>query len=74
MYVEWRRMLGTGTRRRQQTSRALEAKTRLMRWYEPLLVPGLLQTAAYAAAIMRCVIDFYGVPDDLEAGVRARME
>lgn len=26
MYVEWRRMLGTGTRRRQNISRILEAK------------------------------------------------
>lgn len=33
MYVEWRRMLGTGTRRRQNASRTLEAQTRLMRWY-----------------------------------------
>ncbi|MFL6141748.1 MAG: helix-turn-helix domain-containing protein [Labedaea sp.] len=74
MYVEWRRMLGTGTRRRQQTSRTLEAQTRLMRWYEPLLVPGILHTAEYAAAIMRRVIDFYQIPDDLDAGVSARME
>lgn len=45
-----------------------------MRWYEPVLVPGILQTAEYAAAVMRRVIDFYGIPDDLEAGVAARME
>lgn len=74
MYVEWRRMLGTGTRRRQQASRALEAQTALMRWYEPLLIPGILHTAEYATAILRRVIDFYQVPDDLEAGVAARME
>ena len=74
MYVEWRRMLGTGTRRRQQASRTLEAKTRLMRWYEPLLVPGILHTAEYAEAVLRKVIEFYEVPDDLDAGVAARME
>lgn len=74
MYVEWRRMLGTGTRRRQQASRILEAKTRLMRWYEPLLVPGILHTAEYAEAVMRRVIEFYDIPDDLDAGVAARME
>ena len=45
-----------------------------MRWYEPVLVPGILHTAEYAAAVMRRVIDFYEVPDDLEAGVAARME
>jgi transcriptional regulator with XRE-family HTH domain len=74
MCVEWRRMLGTGTKRRQVASINLEAQTRLMRWYEPLLVPGMLHTAEYAASVMARVIDFYGVPDDLDAGVAARME
>jgi hypothetical protein len=74
MYVEWRRMLGTGTRRRQRVSHDLEAQTRLMRWYEPLLVPGILHTVEYATAVMRRVIDFYQIHDDLDAGVAARME
>ncbi|MFC0533322.1 helix-turn-helix domain-containing protein [Phytohabitans kaempferiae] len=74
MYVEWRRMLNTGTRRRQEASIALEAETKLFRWYEPVLVPGILHTAEYAAAVLSRVIDFYGIPDDLEAGVAARME
>jgi transcriptional regulator with XRE-family HTH domain len=74
MYVEWRRTLGTGTRRRQQASRTLEARTRLMRWYEPLLIPGILHTAEYAETVMRRVIKFYEIPDDLDAGVSARME
>ena len=74
MYVEWRRMLGTGTRRRQKTSLELEAQTRLLRWYEPLLIPGILHTVEYATAVMRRVIDFYQIPDDLDAGVAARME
>lgn len=50
------------------------AKTRLMRWYEPLLVPGILHTAEYAHAVMRRVIEFYDIPDDLDAGVAERME
>jgi len=74
MYVEWRRMLGTGTRRRQQASHALEAQTRLMRWYEPVLMPGILHTAEYAAAVMARIIDFYKIPHDLDAGLAARME
>lgn len=74
MYVEWRRMLEVGTRRRQHASLELEAKTKLLRWYEPILVPGILHTAEYAAAVMRQVIDFYGIPDDLDAGVAKRME
>lgn len=74
MYVEWRRVVGTGTRRRQEVSQELEAQTKLMRWYEPTLVPGILQTAEYAAAILAPLIEFYDIPDDLEAGVGARME
>lgn len=74
MYVEWRRMLGSGTRRRQHASRRLESNTKLMRWYEPALVPGILQTAEYAHEVMRRVIEFYDVPDDLDAGVAERME
>jgi transcriptional regulator with XRE-family HTH domain len=74
MYIEWRRMLRVGTRRRQETSIALEAHTGLFRWYEPVLAPGILHTAEYAAAVMARVIDFYEIPNDLEAGVAARME
>jgi hypothetical protein len=73
MYIEWRRMLEVGTRR-QHASKTLEAQTTLMRWFEPMLIPGILHTAAYARAVMRRVIDFYRIPDDLEAGVAARME
>ncbi len=74
MYVEWRRRLRTGTRRRQEALIQLEAETTLFSWYEPVLIPGLLHTAEYAAAVLRQVIAFYEVPDDLEAGVAARME
>jgi DNA-binding XRE family transcriptional regulator len=74
MYVEWRHTLGTGTRRRQQASLTLESQARQLRWYEPLLVPGILHTADYATAIMSRVVDFYQVPDDLEQGVATRME
>ncbi|MGI8312146.1 helix-turn-helix domain-containing protein [Saccharopolyspora hattusasensis] len=74
MYVEWRRMLSVGTRRRQTASRRLEAGTKLMRWYEPVLIPGILHTAEYAREVMRHVIEFYEVPDDLEDGVAERME
>ena len=74
MYVGWRRRLRIGTRRRQEKSRTLEAETALLRWFESVLVPGLLHTAADAAAVMRRVIDFYDIPDDLEAGLAARMQ
>ncbi|MCA1601167.1 MAG: helix-turn-helix transcriptional regulator [Acidobacteria bacterium] len=74
MYNEWRRTLHAGTRRRQEVSIALGAQTRLFGWYEPVLVPGILHTAEYAAAVMERVIDFYGIPDDLDSGVAARIK
>lgn len=74
MYIEWRRMLRVGTKRRQEESISLESQTGLFRWYEPVLIPGILQTAEYAAGVLARVIDFYGIPDDVDAGVAARME
>jgi transcriptional regulator with XRE-family HTH domain len=74
MYVEWRRNLYTGTKKRQEASIQIEAGTKLFRWYEPVLIPGILHTAEYAAAVLSKVISFYGIPDDLDAGVSARME
>jgi len=74
MYAEWRRKLRTGTRRRQEASIAIEAGTKLFRWFEPTLIPGIFHTSEYAAAVMRQVIDFFEIPDDLDAGVSARME
>ena len=73
-YLEWRRVLGTGTRRRQKFSVKLENESSAMRWYEPTIVPGLLQTPEYAAGILRKIISFYDIPDDLAEGVATRIE
>jgi transcriptional regulator with XRE-family HTH domain len=74
MYIEWRRTLHTGTKRRQEASIALEAETELFRWYEPMIMPGLLQTAEYAAAMLSSLVRFWNIPDDVPAGVAARMQ
>jgi transcriptional regulator with XRE-family HTH domain len=63
-YLEWRKILGTGLGRRQQKSLKLEAQ----------IVPGLLQTAEYAAAKLRRGIEFHRVTDDVENAVSKRME
>ncbi|MEV6341334.1 helix-turn-helix transcriptional regulator [Nocardia vinacea] len=73
-YLEWRRILGTGMRRPQKARLRLEADTQSMRWFELTVFPGLLQTAEYAEAILRKVIAFYGIRDDIEEGVAARIE
>ncbi|MEU1205027.1 helix-turn-helix transcriptional regulator [Nocardia sp. NPDC005825] len=73
-WLEWRRVLGTGTKRRQQASIKLEAETEIMRVYHPFLVPGLLQTAEYAEGVLRQVIEFQQVPNDIDEGVSKRLE
>ncbi|WP_324194044.1 DUF5753 domain-containing protein [Nocardia blacklockiae] len=52
----------------------LAQQTNLMRIYQPIMVPGILQTADYAAAVLRKSIDFFRIPDDLEQGVAKRLE
>ncbi|WP_416974991.1 hypothetical protein [Streptomyces sp. 4F14] len=38
------------------------------------MILGTLQTEAYATVILRQVVEFLGVPDDVPAGVAKRME
>ncbi|MFE6857796.1 helix-turn-helix domain-containing protein [Nocardia sp. NPDC057668] len=73
-YLEWRRILATGTRHRQHQSVKLEAGARQLRNWQPQVIPGLLQTADYAEAILRYGVAFYRIPDDVDAGVSKRME
>lgn len=73
-YLEWRRVLGGGIRRAQQLVMKNEAAARIIRNYEPQVIPGLLQTAEYAEAKLRSVIQFYNLPDDLDSGVSKRIE
>ncbi|WP_433601260.1 helix-turn-helix domain-containing protein [Nocardia sp. CA-135953] len=73
-YLEWRRILATGVKRRQQKSVKLEAEANSLRVYTTQVVPGLLQTAEYAEAILRRHVEFYRVPDDVEEGVSKRMD
>ena len=74
MWLEWRRTLQTGVKVRQQRSLSLYRKTKIFRVYNPTVVWGTVQTAEYAAAVFRQVIDFFEIPDDIDAGVAARME
>ena len=72
--LDWRRSLKAGTKRRQRANVTAYEKTTLFRIWEPAVVAGLLQTAAYARGVLVTVIDFYGIPDDLDEGVAARIE
>ncbi|MEV0355038.1 helix-turn-helix transcriptional regulator [Nocardia sp. NPDC050697] len=71
-YLEWRRMR---LPHRQKQSVAVAERTNLIRSFELLLVPGLLQTPPYAEAILRRVLSFYDGPnDDIGASLAARLE
>ncbi|ATL66837.1 helix-turn-helix domain-containing protein [Nocardia terpenica] len=73
-YIEWRQSLGTGVKRIQQQTLKLEAEATYIRNWQPQVITGLLQTADYAEAILKYAVDFYGIPDDLDAAVSKRME
>ncbi|WP_063036983.1 helix-turn-helix domain-containing protein [Nocardia pseudovaccinii] len=73
-YLEYKRLLYTGTKRRQQQSVTLAEQAKLMRIYEPVLIPGMLQTAEYAEAVLRRVTEFYRIPNDVDQGVSKRLE
>jgi transcriptional regulator with XRE-family HTH domain len=49
----------------------IEAEAKSLRWYEPLVIPGLLQTEDYARAIFTAHLN--GDADDLEERVAARL-
>ncbi|MFC5829860.1 helix-turn-helix domain-containing protein [Nonomuraea insulae] len=75
LWMEWRRALRAGTRHRQRRSLDQYERTRVFRAYNPAIIWGTLQTAEYAETLMRQLADFMGDgPNDIEAGVEARME
>ncbi|MFI0978139.1 helix-turn-helix domain-containing protein [Streptomyces sp. NPDC021093] len=73
-YVEWRRLQRTGLRRLQESYVPLFERTRVFRIYCSNVVPGLLQTDAYAHALLSSIAEFRGAPDDVSAAVAARLE
>ncbi|BAD58726.1 helix-turn-helix domain-containing protein [Nocardia farcinica] len=73
MYLEWQRTVAAGHAHRQRQFIKTEGETRLIRWYDPDTMPGLLQTEGYARAILRVCISMIGGRDDLEEAVAMRM-
>ncbi|WP_040864035.1 helix-turn-helix domain-containing protein [Nocardia exalbida] len=71
-YVEWKRI--AGIKRKQQQLHTLEEETRLTRWFEPVIMPGLLQTQDYMRALLGKVTAFYGHDEPLEDGIAARLD
>ncbi|WP_042432197.1 helix-turn-helix domain-containing protein [Streptacidiphilus anmyonensis] len=73
-YVTWRRSLRAGHAPRQRVGMDLDRATTVLRVFEPGMVPGLLQTAAYARSLFTALVALQGTPDDVPQAVEARME
>ncbi len=74
MYTEWRRQMRAGLKHFQETYLPLYEQTTLFRVYENTVIPGLLNTAGYAAAILQFWAGLMDLPTDIGAAVAARME
>ncbi|MCD7440222.1 helix-turn-helix transcriptional regulator [Streptomyces lincolnensis] len=75
MYTEWRDQVRSGLKQLQGSSTQLYRDTELVRVYSSTVVPGLVQTEGYAAAVLGMSARFHGLPvDDSAEAARARME
>lgn len=73
-YVEFRRMFRTGQRAKQEAIAEIESGTMCLRNFEPVLVPGLLQTPDYARYRLAERLEEIGAPDDVDEAVAVRMQ
>ncbi|WP_435832586.1 helix-turn-helix domain-containing protein [Nocardia vinacea] len=74
MYLEWRRVVASGRAHRQRQSLEIEGRAQYVRWFESWVVPGLLQTPEYAAAMLTtCRALVPGGRDDIAEAVAVRM-
>ncbi|RPK51782.1 hypothetical protein EES39_03270 [Streptomyces sp. ADI92-24] len=75
MYSEWRHRTRNGLKQLQDSAVSFFRQTELFRVYSSSLVPGLLQTEGYAAAVLGMSARFRELPvDDSAAAARARVE
>ncbi|WP_329488451.1 helix-turn-helix transcriptional regulator [Kitasatospora sp. NBC_01246] len=73
-YRSWRRQLAGGMRPVQEAHAAQGKRTSDRRSFDPTLIPGLLQTAEYARAVLTRYTRVHPSIRDVEAAVEARME
>ncbi len=74
MYVHWKKLHRHGMRRAQEEVVPLYEQTRLFRVYCSNVIPGMVQTEAYAAALLSTIAAFQGTPDDSRAAAASRVE
>lgn len=72
LYVQWTQYLKGGLSKAQRSH--IYQETRSFRVYSCGVLPGMLQTEAYARGILRTIRRFRNLPDDVEDAVQARLE
>ncbi len=72
MFVPWKTLHSSGLRRVHEATVPLYERTRVFRVYCSNVIPGLLQTQAYATALLSSITNFQGTPNDVTAAVAAR--
>ncbi|NEW38193.1 helix-turn-helix domain-containing protein [Nocardia cyriacigeorgica] len=73
-YIEYRRQHAAGLRQGQRRSIKLAEQAQIVRIFQPNIVPGILQTAEYAEAVLRHSVAFHRLPDDVDEAVAKRIE
>ncbi|WP_433857766.1 Scr1 family TA system antitoxin-like transcriptional regulator [Streptomyces kronopolitis] len=74
-YTEWCHQMGDGLKPLQESLDPLFQGTQMFRVYSSTLMPGLVQTEGYAAAVLRSVAQFSDLPfDDSAEAAQARVE
>jgi transcriptional regulator with XRE-family HTH domain len=73
VHAAWRRQLAGGAAVGQHDILELEANVRLVRAFEPAVIPGMLETDDYARKLFEDVVALYGIPNDAEEAVRIRL-
>ncbi|GGO54163.1 helix-turn-helix domain-containing protein [Streptomyces lasiicapitis] len=75
MYREWRHQVRSGLKHLQDGLVQFYRETEWFRVYSSTVVPGLLQTEGYAAAVLTIAARFHDRPrDDIAEAARARMD
>jgi len=74
MWVSYQRLNRAGLRKAQESVRPRYERAALVRAYQPKIIPGLLQTAAYTTALLEDARDRQGVHrDDVTEAVAERI-
>ncbi len=74
LWLDWRRMERAGLKPAQESVRELYERTKLFRFYSPLIIPGPIQTAPYIHALLESVRDRRRLIDDVDDAVAERMD